>query len=364
MIALMILDHVREYFHVAALQFQPTDLDQTTPLLFATRWVTHLCAPTFVFLAGVSISLQRDNGKRGGRLSGFLLTRGLWLILLELTLIVFALNFAWPFVFLQVIWAIGIGMILMAALVWLPRPAILVLGLVLLIAGPAVAAIAMGNLAQWGLLAGLFLPGPLPGGFSAYPPLPWFAFMAIGYGVAPLFVRADRARSLPLVGAGLLTAFVLLRATNLYGDTPWTLLPNDAVKTALSFLNISKYPPSLLFGLATLGVSLLLTSILARLNGASARLFEAFGRVPLLIYVVHLYLVHGLAMALGAALGFAPSLFIGFLADSSALKASGWGVNLAWTYVVWVLIVLSLWPLASRFAAFKAERRRWWTSYL
>jgi len=371
MIVLMILDHTREYFHFQALLFQPTDVDRTNVGLFASRWVTHLCAPTFVLLSGVSIWLQKQGGKIGFALSRFLLARGLWLIALELTVVVFALNFAYPFVFLQVIWAIGVGMVLMAGAVWLPRNAVLLLGAAVIVAGEALNAAvpASTSSSSWEWAASLLIRpgtiGSLPG-FSAYPALPWFGIMALGYGMGPALLAGPDRRTWTLagLGSGLLVAFLAIRLLNGYGDpSPWSPSP-DAADVVMSFLNVSKYPPSLAFTLATLGVSLVLAPLVERIGGAPGRLLTVFGRVPLLVYVLHLYLVHGLALGMGAAAGYRPSLFLNFLGDSSALKASGWGVSLPLVLIIWIAVVLALWPLATWYAGVKSQTRAWWASYL
>lgn len=369
MIVLMVLDHVRECFHIDALLFQPTDIDQTTPLLFATRWVTHLCAPTFVLLSGVAIGLQQQAGKTGWPLSRFLLTRGAWLILLELTVVGLALDFAWPFVFLQVIWAIGAGMILMAALVHLPKSVVLAIGLVILAGHQAAAMLVPADKGAFQLAWTLLIePGPIPPvlGFVAYPALPWFAIMAIGFGLTGLFTLAPkrRDRRLVMLGLGALALFAVLRLINLYGDPrPWTLEP-EAARTILSFLDVSKYPPSLAFGLATVGVSLALAPLVGRVGGPAGRLLDVMGRTPLFTYLIHLPLIHAAAMLVGFALGYPPGLFIGFLSDSSRLVEAGWGVDLARVYVIWALVVLALWPVSAAFARIKAKGTRPWLSYL
>ena len=195
-IALMVLDHTRDYFHVSAYTFDPTDPQRTHVWLYLTRWVTHLCAPTFVFLAGVSVYLQGANGKSKAALTRFLLTRGAWLIVLELTVISFGLNFALPFVFLQVIWAIGASMIMLAGVIWLPRAAAAVIG-VLIVAGHQLLApitpADVGVLAPLWTLAFEFGPSPIARGFISYPAVPWFGVMCLGYAIGPVFARRTRA---------------------------------------------------------------------------------------------------------------------------------------------------------------------------
>ena len=368
-IVLMALDHVREFFSADALRFEATDLTQTTPAIFLTRWVTHLCAPTFVFLAGASIHLQRAREPDLARLSRYLLTRGLWLVLLEVTLVGFVLDLA-PFLFLQVIWAIGVGMIAMAALVWAPPRTVLALGtaIVLLHQGivmtraPAMGAPPL----PWALFVA---PGPIVrpvAGFVAYPALPWLGVMCLGYGLGAVFTwpAERRRRALLALGAGMLAAFVVLRAVNGYGDpAPWSR-QRDGVLTALSFLGVTKYPPSLDFVLVTLGVSLPLAVALERLRGPLGSLLLAFGRVPMLVYLVHLYLARLLGVAVGVAVGVPAAAFVRSISDPSRLRDAGWGFGLPAVYGWWALVVLAIWPLAAWYAGVKRRRPRWWMRYL
>ncbi len=375
-IALMVLDHVRDFFHIDAGRFSPTDLSRTTALLFATRWVTHLCAPTFVFLAGVAIYLQWARGKRGCALSRFLLSRGLWLILIEVTLVTLAFTFAWHGALLQVIWAIGCAMVLMSALVWLPPPAILALGLIVVVGHDALAGIegpgAPGSVAaSMGTL--MLRPGsihlPFAGfdaAYVAYPAIPWFGIMAVGFGAGRLFERPAAARDRRLVAAGLamLGAFAVLRGFNLYGDpSPWTGQP-DATRSALAFLKVSKYPPSLDYTLVTLGLTLSLAPLVERIGGPLGQAMRVFGRTPLFTYLAHLYVARGLAILLALAQGLSPTIFTDGFAGGRDPAASGWGLDLPGVYAAWLLVLLILWPLATWYAGVKARQRSRWLSYL
>lgn len=369
-IVVMVLDHVRDFFHAYSLKFSTTDLAHTDVAIFATRWVTHLCAPTFVFLAGVSIYLQRANGKRGWPLARFLLTRGLWLIALEVTVVGFAFNFAEPFVFLQVIWAIGMSMILMAAFAWTSPWAVLGVGVIVLVGHDALTGINPGGLGAWQPLWKLMITGGLLGtdvpAYVGYAPIPWFGVMAIGVGAGRIFELAPQRRNrlLVAIGIGALACFAVLRSINLYGDVvPWAP-QRDTTWTVLSFLKVSKYPPSLDYTLATLGVTLTLAPLVERIGGALGRLLHTFGRVPLFAYVVHLYMAHGLALLVGLAMGFPGSLFFGLFVHREHAAGAGWGFGLLGVYVVWIVVVLALWPLAAWFAGVKQRRRDWWLSYL
>lgn len=374
-IALMVLDHVRDFFHDQAFQFSPTDPERTTLALFATRWITHLCAPTFVFLAGVSAFLQSANGKPPAALAAFLATRGAWLLLLELTLVGFGFNFA-PIVFLQVIYAIGGGMLLLAVLVFARLPArwVGLLGVLIVGGHGLLAPIEPGHLGPlgpaWFLL---FEFGPIPRvpGFLAYPIIPWFGVMCLGYGLGALFLlpATRRNRRFLLLGGGALALFVLLRALNfeggsVYGDpAPWRSFPSLA-HSAMSFLNVSKYPPSTLYVLATLGCAWLLAPLLERLRGAVAGVLLAFGRTPLFTYVLHIYLVHTAALVIGIGSGVPGSYFMNFIADPSRVAQAEWGYPLAGVYAAWLLALALLFPAARWFADLKRRRRDRWLSYV
>jgi len=366
-IALMVLDHVRDFFHVDALAFDPTDPAKTTPILFATRWVTHLCAATFVFLAGVSIYFQKANGKAGGTLAVFLVKRGLWLLLLEATIVTFAFNFGEPFLFLQVIWAIGASMICMAALAQLPARAVLAVGLAVLLGYPFVAAATANASGVWNVVRTLALAAnfyPSAHVLAAYAVIPWLAVMCIGFGLGPIYhlPRSERARRLLVIAIGLLATFLVLRGIDSYGDpAPWAPMPTTR-QTVMAFLNVSKYPPSPDYVFATLGVSILLFLALERLRGPAARLLLAYGRTPLFTYLLHIYLAHGLMLAVALAVG-TPGAATNVL---SGVLPPGvhWGYSLGVVYLIWVLVLALLAPLSFWFAGVKRRRRDWWLSYL
>jgi uncharacterized membrane protein len=367
-IVLMVLDHVRDFFHADAFVFNPTDPERTTLAAFVTRWITHLCAPTFVFLAGASAYMQRANGKTPSELARFLALRGAWLVVLELTIVGFGLNFA-PILFLQVIGAIGIGMLLLSTLVRRPAAWIGALG-VIIVAGHEL--LGFVNAAQLGPLGPiwviLFEVGPLLSapGVVAYPVAPWFGIMCLGYGLGFVFTLspARRARLLGITGMSAVLMFITIRALNGYGDpAPWRVFPG-ALQTVLSFLNVSKYPPSLLFVLVTLGLSCLLLPLLERLRGPIANVLLAFGRTPLFVFVLHIYLAHGAALLLGALTGVPASYFTNFVIDPSRLVRAQWGFSLTGVYVAWLAVLAAMYPLASWFATVKQRRRNWWLSFL
>ncbi len=353
--ALMALDHTRDFFSTAG--FNPRDV--TEPALFLTRWVTHFCAPTFILLAGLSAFLY-GSGKSRGELSRFLVTRGLFLILIDFTLIKFGWRFDLDLYRLTagVIFAIGASMVALAVLIWLPRWAI---------AAAALAMIAGHNLLdgiraeQFGQGAALwnFLhqPGVVHLGdqisvYVLYPLVPWIGVMAAGYALGPVMQLAPEARQRLLfgLGAAVTLGFVVLRAANLYGDpAPWTV-QTTWLATVLSFLNCEKYPPSLLYLMMTLGPALMLLAAFEHARGRLARVLATFGQVPFFFYVVHIYLIHALAVAAGVATA-------GTLASNPGI-----GLSLAGIYFIWLLVLVLLYPVCRWFARLK-QRGGWW-SYL
>jgi uncharacterized membrane protein len=356
--AVMALDHTRDFFGTG--DFNPRDVAE--PALFLTRWITHLCAPTFILLAGLSAFLY-GRGKTSKKLSRFLFIRGLWLILIEFTLI----KFAWQFDFdlyhftAGVIFVIGASLIVLAALIWLPRWAIACVALAMIGGHNLLDGVRAEGLGEaswaWHLL---HQPGSVPFGGDAatlyvlYPLVPWVGVMAAGYLLGPVMkLEPDsRRRLLFRLGASITLAFIILRATNLYGDpTPWT--PQETwLSTILSFLNCEKYPPSLLYLMMTLGPALMLLACFEHARGAFARFLATFGEVPFFFYVVHIYLIHGLAVAAGLAL-------TGILSSSPAI-----GLSLPSVYAVWLLALVLLYPICRWFAAIKKSGQGWWWSYL
>lgn len=373
-IVLMALDHTRDYFHISGYALNPLDPAQTTPLLYVTRWITHFCAPTFVLLAGVSAFLQEARGKPKRQLSLLLLTRGLWLIVLELTVISYgwAMGFPYP-LFLQVIWATGWAMIVLAGLVWLPRMAVLATG---------IAIIAGHNLldgvqapAEWATLwqllhvQSLLMAGATPIGLIAYPIAPWIGFIALGYGMGALFTAParERDRTFMLLGAGMIAAFFLLRTVNGYGDLrPWADQPTWG-GDAMAYMDVTKYPPSLDYALITLGPMFLLFPLLSRLPRTPANVLAVFGAAPFFFYVLHIYLIHALAIAANAAAGHEnwTSMF-NYLLNAFTRPASmdGLGFPLPVTYAAWITVLAILYRPCRWFAGVKQRRRDWWLSYL
>jgi uncharacterized membrane protein len=376
---LMALDHVRDFIHRDAAFASPTDLATTTPVLFFTRWVTHLCAPTFMFTAGLGAFLWWRAGKSRPQLSAFLLTRGLWLILLEVTVMRLALNFnlSWQYpVLLLVLWALGASMIALALLVWLPLRVLAVLSVAVIALHNCLDGVSAAQLgpAAW-VWNVLHQPGALPFAGTTvivgYPLVPWVAVMALGFCCGRLFLLepAVRRRYLTLLGAAATLGFVALRAANLYGDPrPWTSQSSPAY-TLLSFLNTTKYPPSLAFLLMTLGPTLLALAWFDRPGLQSSNPLLVFGRVPLFFFVVHFYAAHGAAVLLALACYGTDALAFVFnplpvMGGPAELFPPEFGYDLWVVYLVWGLLVVGLYPVCRWFAGVKARRREWWLSYL
>jgi len=375
---IMAIDHTRDFFTNPG--FEPTNLTRTTTAYFFTRWITHFCAPVFVFLAGTGAFLSGARGKPKKELSWFLLTRGLWLIFLELTVLRFGLFFDIDYhvSILLVIWVIGVSMIVLAGLVFLPTKMITGFGLVIIVFHNILDRFSPEQFGSfrwlWALLhgsVGSVPPNPptaleLHSGYILlvrYPLIPWIGVLAAGYGFGQLYKldQERRRKVLRWLGLGLILGFVVLRASNLYGDPHlWTAQKNGWF-TFLSFLNCEKYPPSLLYLMMTLGPAILLLSYLERDLGALARPFVIFGRVPLFYYLIHIPLLHLLA-GVFAVIKYGPSI-LDTKADPTTGPPPGWGFSLPVMYLIWLGVIVFLYPLCRWFANFKMHRRDAWLSY-
>jgi uncharacterized membrane protein len=364
------LDHVRDYF--TNYRIDPLDLSRTTVPLALTRWITHFCAPTFVFLAGTGAFLSLARGKTIRELSRFLLTRGLWLVFLELTLVRFGwmFNLNYAFMFGQVIWVIGWSMVVLSGLVFLPVTAVTVIGVVMILTHNLLDPIQPSAFGSFGWLWDvLHTPGNIEVArghifFALYPLIPWIGVMAAGFGFGRILQMetAKRRRTLYRLGAVLVLAFVALRASNLYGDPrPWQQQGSFAF-TVLSFINCQKYPPSLLYLLMTLGPGILLLPLLERWKGWAADFFVTFGRVPLFYYVIHVPFIHALAVIAAYFTVHDASMMFSNLDFESWLPA--YGFSLPVVYLVWIGVVLALYPLCRWYAGVKRKSKNPLLSYL
>jgi uncharacterized membrane protein len=374
---IMALDHTRDFFHADAMLYQPEDLTRTNVILFFTRWVTHICAPVFMFTAGVGAFFWLKRSERTTiQLSRFLWTRGLWLMLLEVTVLRFAMSFglfSGP-VLLTVLWALGLSMIVLGFLIWLPIRVIAVFSILVIVLQhllDKVLPIEKFGSAEW-LWHIVRQPGMFEVGgivvIVAYTLVAWFAVMALGFSAGPLMLKEEneRRRTLIYIGLGLIVAFLVIRGVNVYGDpVPWsTKVPG---MTILSFLRCNKYPPSLDFLLMTLGPALLLLDWLDGMRFSRTNPLIVFGRVPLFYFILHMALAHALTIPAGLVkygrIGF---LFtpVPSIGGSAKLYPENYGYPLWLVYVMWILVVVLMYPLCLWFSRVKERRNDWWLSYL
>ena len=373
---IMALDHVRDYLYSGSFLFDPLDLEKTNGLLFFTRWITHFCAPIFMLLAGTSAFLM-SRKKTPKELSVFLVKRGLWLVFLELVVVNFGWNFnvAFPMLLFITIWALGISMIVLAALIHLPKKLILVSCLVIIFGHNLFDGFHVnGNTLSafgWAMLHDqrpfmwhneILLVG--------YPIIPLVAIMPLGYCLGQLYTPEysveKRKKTLFLLGASSIVLFIVIRYINVYGDPVKWSMQKDAFFTFLSFIKVNKYPPSLLYVLLTLGGASLFLAFTEKVQNGFVKIVSVYGRVPMFYYIIHIYIIHLIAMVASA---FTPGQNwkiwildkpIWFTSD---LK--GYGFSLPVAYLVWVIIVVGLYPLCKRYDAYKqAHKEKWWLSYL
>jgi len=371
-IVLMALDHTRDYFHSAVYFYDPADPAQTSVFIFFTRWITHFCAPAFSLLAGISAFLV-GRRKNKGELSAFLFKRGLWLVFIDLTFV----NFAWFFDVhfrneaVNVIWALGISMIVLAALVHLPRTFILIFSCALIFGHNLLDTVHLNGSILWSMVHehGLFR---ITDNFTfevGYPVVPWIAVMSMGYFFGSFYDKSfdsdKRKKLLNILGFSSIILFIIVRWFNIYGD-PVKWIPFDTnLKTIMSFLNPSKYPPSLSYLLMTLGGTLLFLANTENLKGRVVNFFSTFGRVPFFYYIVHLYLIHFIALICAQLTGFGWQKMIlnHWITDEPSLK--GYGFRLWVVYLVWFGVIALLYPLCKKFDIYKQNHKEiWWLSYL
>jgi len=375
---IMALDHVRDFWSEALFK-DPTDLKTTTAGIFLTRWITHYCAPTFIFLAGTGAFLSGNRGKTKPELSWFLLTRGLWLAFFEVTFNRAAWMFNYDFHHhgAGVFWAIGWSMVVLSVLVYLPTSTVTTFGVVMIAFHNLLDGLTAQDvgLPEW-LWMILHRPGDatVVGDYTfgtGYCLIPWTGVMAAGYGFGSLLLLQPEVRRREVfgLGAALTLAFVGLRAANVYGDpSPWVRQQSqepEKLFAFLSFLNCTKYPPSLQYLLMTLGPAIMALAIFDRPLGPLARPFIIFGRVPMFFYILHIPLIHGGAVLLDyLRFGWSPLWPHGPWELSKDNVPSGFGISLPMVYVVWLAVLLILYPACRWFAQVKARRRDTWLSYI
>lgn len=375
-IVIMAIDHVRDYVMLGAEQ-DPTANPEVGAAVFFTRWITHFCAPVFVFLAGTSAGLMTAR-RSPQALARFLAVRGAWLILIEAVVVSTAWSFAPSgieqiggrvLVPLGVIWVIGASMIVLGGAQHLGRRACLIIGGALLLGHNLLDAVwpatnILDESGPW--WAALHSQVPLGMGpvlvVFVYPLLPWIGVMLLGFGTSSVFEDAPARRDARLTAYGLaaVAAFLALRAAGVYGDpNPWQA-GGGAIRTVIDFLNTTKYPPSLLFLLMTLGPASIFCAFAERVPHAVRGPLVVFGRVPFAFYIAHLYLIHTIAVILGVMQGFEPSQLMTVM----FFFPKGYGLGLPGVYAVWVFVVALLYPLCRWVASVKAQRRNWWLSYV
>ena len=373
---IMALDHVRDYFHETAMLADPLDLKTTTPFLYFTRWITHFCAPVFVFLAGTSVYLMRKK-KSNREVSIFLIKRGLWLMLIEITFVTLGWTFnpLFNLIILQVIWAIGISMVLLGILIHLPYRILLLIGLVIVFGHNLLDFPEADRDGKVGLLWDLVHRG----NFSLYALdtthfvmivyafLPWLGVMILGYCLGklyePIVDPVRRKKILLLLGTGLLAVFVIVRALNGYGDPSHWSEQKDTFHTFLSFIKFSKYPPSLFFVSMTIGVALILLAFMEGKQNRMLKWAKVYGRVPFFYYVLHLYLIHALCVIVFFVSGYGVKDIVSpqtpFL-----FRPAAFGYSLPVVYLIWIVVVALLYPVCRWYNRYKSTHHHWWLNYL
>ncbi|HTL16605.1 MAG TPA: heparan-alpha-glucosaminide N-acetyltransferase domain-containing protein [Patescibacteria group bacterium] len=369
---LMALDHTRDFF--SNVKFDPLDLTQTNPALFLTRWFTHYCAPNFIFLAGIGASLAARRGKPKKELSWFLFSRGLWLAFLEVTWVYclgWAFNFDLRNTGAAILWAIGWSMVVLSVLIWLPTAVIAAFGVGMIVLHNAFDWVQPQHLGAFGwLITVLHVPGPIyeaPGWHLriGYVLVPWMGVMAAGYAFGRVYSwQAERRQRFTFgLGLAITIAFLVIRGINGYGNPkPW--MPQDRfLYTIFSFVDCHKYPPSLDYVLMTIGPALMILAFLERNSPKILRPFLVFGRVPLFYYLLHLPLLHGMAIVVAFIRhGRADWLFQSPFSGVQPPPEAGFG--LLGVYLFWITAILILYPICRWFSELKLRKRDWWLSYL
>ena len=373
---IMALDHTRDLFHTDAFTRDPLDPATTTPVLYFTRWITHFCAPTFVFLSGLSAWLQSGR-KTKKELSWFLITRGFWLILMEMTVMTLGISadIYFSIILLQTIWSIGISMVILGLLIWLPFRVLLITGIIIVLGHNSLdfaEANRNGSVPLWWNFLHRPTIVPLSSNFSIgifYPFLPWTGLMILGYCCGKLFTNTEAGRRnkiLLWMGVGSLVLFIVLRVADIYGDPLGWSRQENGLRTFFSFMNVQKYPPSLLFMCATIGCALIFLSVVKNTSGRLAKIISVYGRVPFFYYILHFYVLHVISIILYLSRGHSVSEGMkGLPGLPFKFAMPGEGYNLWIVYGVWIGVVIVLYPLCKWYDNYKTNHKeKWWLSYL
>ena len=370
---IMALDHVRDLMHVRSITQSPTNLETTSPALFFTRWITYLCAPTFVFLAGTSAYMSLKNKNDLSKSRNFLLKRGIYLIVLELVVVNFLLFFdpGYHTIIWEVIAAIGFGFIMLSLLLKASWKTIAILGIAIIFLHnlTAIAPFAETSLIKR-ILMPFFAPTPIlvPGRVLviAYPPIPWLGIMLAGFVAGKLFDfdQARRKKIFCMLGLAAIVLFLLIRSINIYGDSvPWSV-QKTSLFTFLSFMNVTKYPPSLVFSLITLGIMFLILCVAEGLKGKVNAIVSVYGKVPLFYFLLHFLLIHLTLLAVMLLQGFSWSQLDFASGNFGRPKGVESGLPLFNIYLLWICIVVILYWPCKWFGNYKATHSYWWLKYL
>lgn len=370
---IMALDHVRSYFHYDSFFFSPTDPENTNAAIFFTRWITHYCAPVFTFLAGISAYLV-GRKKSKSELSSFLLKRGVWLVFVDLVIV----NFAWYFdvqfstISLLVFWFLGVSMIFLAAVIHLPLKYILIVSIIIVFGHNLLDYFTIEKTIFWSVLHE-FSFFPMESGkllFVGYPIIPWIGVMSLGYYFGSFYSSTTeplkRQKLFKIIGVATIGAFIAIRLINGYGNLSHWKSYDTVLQTLFSFLNPAKYPPSLTFILMTIGPALLVLAYTENVTGKMVNFFSVFGKVPFFYYVIHIYVIHALALILAWGTGFGwKSMIItaGWVSSTPELK--GYGLSVGYLYLIWIGLIILLYPLCKKFSLYKLNHKeKTWLSYL
>ncbi|MBZ9788419.1 heparan-alpha-glucosaminide N-acetyltransferase domain-containing protein [Psychroflexus sp. CAK57W] len=372
-ILLMALDHVRDYFHKDVFYFEPTDIEQTHLALFFTRFITHFCAPVFVLLAGTSAFFVQQRMLKF-ELSQWLVKRGLWLVFVEVIIITFGWRFQLNFdsIVFQVIWLLGISMVFLAVFIHVPKKLMIASSLIVIFGHNSLDGITGGQFSDiWTLL---HVQGPILLSedtvlFNVYPLIPWIFVMPLGYHLGGLYTSAYDAKArrqlLIYIGLAAIGLFFGIRAINIYGNLTFWTTYEDFGKTLMSFFNVSKYPPSLLYLLITLGPSMILLAWAEHFKGKLYTITVLFGKVPMFFYIIHIYYIHLLAVIAAYLTGYDPSLMIVDVWISFETGLQGYGFSLGVVYLVWLFVAVTLYPVCVWYWNYKkTHRHHWWLSYV